>query len=130
MASDIATCKYYTGIDLFTKKEVHIARNLNDRKLQRALLQFFKPEKYFEVRKALEETERTNLIGGGCNALIPALPPKESLRARRERTNRAARGEHVYAIPNRAGAPREVSRKPSGYRPKRSTARRRDRHAK
>ena len=27
--------------------------NLRDRKLQRALMQFFKPENYFEVRKAL-----------------------------------------------------------------------------
>src|SRR5207344_520604 len=49
---DIATCVYYTGTDPFTKQEVHIARNLRDRKMQRALLQFFKPENYFEVRKA------------------------------------------------------------------------------
>ena len=49
---DIATCMYYTGIDPFTKEEVYIARNLRNRKLQRALLQFFKPENYFEVRKA------------------------------------------------------------------------------
>ncbi len=43
---------YYTGIDPFTKEEVYVARNLHDRKLQRALMQFFKPENYFEVRKA------------------------------------------------------------------------------
>ena len=48
-----------------------------DRKLQRALLQFFKPDNYFEVRKALEQAGRTDLIGGGCDALIPAHPPKE-----------------------------------------------------
>src|SRR5208283_3208024 len=35
---DIATCMYYTGIDPFTKQEVHIARKLHDRKLQRALM--------------------------------------------------------------------------------------------
>jgi hypothetical protein len=29
-------------------------QHLRDRKLQRALMQFFKPENYFEVRKALE----------------------------------------------------------------------------
>lgn len=63
---DIATCMYYTGIDPFTRQEVFIARHLRDRKLQRGLLQYFKPENYFEVRKALEQAGRTDLIGGGC----------------------------------------------------------------
>ena len=35
---DIATCMYYTGIDPFSKKAVPIARNLRDRKMQRALM--------------------------------------------------------------------------------------------
>ena len=52
--------------------------------MRRALMQFFKPENYFEVRKALEQVGRTDLIGGGCDCLIPAQPPKESLAARRE----------------------------------------------
>ena len=52
-ATDIATCMYYTGIDPFTGEEVYIAEHLRDRKIQRALLQFFKPENYFEVREAL-----------------------------------------------------------------------------
>ena len=51
---DIAACMYYTGIDPFTKQAVYIAKHLGDRKLQRALLQFFKPENYFEVREALD----------------------------------------------------------------------------
>jgi hypothetical protein len=59
---------YYTGMDPFTKQEVYVARHLHDRKLQRVLLQFFKPENYFEVRKALEQAGRTDLIGGGCDA--------------------------------------------------------------
>ena len=37
------------------------------------LLQFFKPDNYFEVRKALEQAGRADLIGG-CDALIPAHP--------------------------------------------------------
>jgi hypothetical protein len=58
MASDIATCMYYTGLDPHTGEEVYTARNLSDRKLQRALLQFFKPENYFEVRQALLQADR------------------------------------------------------------------------
>jgi hypothetical protein len=41
---DIATCMYYTGQDPFTKQPVYVARDLRNRKLQRALMQFFKPE--------------------------------------------------------------------------------------
>jgi uncharacterized radical SAM protein YgiQ len=116
---DVAACMYHTGIDPFTKQEVYVARNLRDRKMQRALLQFFKPENYFEVRRALEEAGRTDLIGGGCDALIPAQPPKEALRARRARANAAMGGDHVHTVPNPG--------KGRGYRPQRKTARRRHR---
>ncbi len=50
---DVATAMYYTGVDPFTRKPVYVARHLRDRKLQRALMQFFKPENYFQVREAL-----------------------------------------------------------------------------
>jgi hypothetical protein len=70
LSVDTATRMVSTGIDPFTEQEVCVARPLRDRKLQRALLQFFKPDNYFEVRKALEEAGRTDLIGGCCNALI------------------------------------------------------------
>ena len=43
---DIATCMYYTGVDPLTKKDVHVAKGIKDRKMQRALTQFFKPENY------------------------------------------------------------------------------------
>jgi uncharacterized radical SAM protein YgiQ len=102
---DIATCMYYTGIDPFTKEQVYVARALRDRKLQRALLQFFKPENYFEVRKALTEAGRTDLIGGGCDALIPAQPPKEALTARRTAAQAAVRGDHVHTVPKRGYRP-------------------------
>jgi hypothetical protein len=107
---------YYTGIDPFTKQEVYIAKALRDRKAQRALLQFFKPENWFTVREALIQAGRQDLIGGGCDCLIPAQPPREALEARRQQANQAARGEYVHNIPN----PGERSRK--GYRPGRKTA--------
>jgi hypothetical protein len=79
---------YYTGIDPFTGKAVYISRLLKDRKMQRALLQFFKPENYFEVRKALEEAGRTDLIGGVCDALIPAQPHGSKRRGSSHRQDR------------------------------------------
>jgi hypothetical protein len=33
----------------------------------------------FEVRKAMEQAGRSDLIGGGCDALIPAHPPKGAI---------------------------------------------------
>ncbi len=121
---DVATCMYYTGIDPFTNKPVHVAKYLRDRKLQRALMQFFKPENYFDVRKALEKAGRQDLIGGGCDALIPSKPPAEALKARRTDANRRFRGEYVHANDGQAGGStksrqRRSRHKPGkGYRPK------------
>ena len=64
-----------------------MAKQLRDRRMQRALMQFFKLENYFEVRKALIEAGRPDLIGG-CEGLILANPPKEAIEARRRQANR------------------------------------------
>jgi uncharacterized radical SAM protein YgiQ len=105
---DIAACMYHTGLDPFTKKPVHIAKHLRDRKLQRALLQYFKPENYFEVRRALEQAGRQDLIGSGCDCLIPATPPKAALNKRRRRANESLReqtqGDHIRGGPRRKRA--------------------------
>ncbi len=84
---DLATAMYYTGLDPHTLEPVAVARNLRDRRMQRALMQFFKPENYFEVRQALELAGRPDLIGNGCDALIPATAPAEAVQARRARAN-------------------------------------------
>lgn len=97
---DVATSMYYTGLDPFTLKPVFIAKALRDRKSQRALMQFFKPENYFEVRDALRSVNRTDLIGEGCDCLIPSKPPKEAVERRRDDANKRFRGEYVHTIPN------------------------------
>ena len=126
---DVATAMYYTGIDPFTKKPVYIARQLRDRKLQRALLQFFKPENYFEVREALQQAKRTDLIGDGCDSLIPSKPPKEALLRRRQDAKDRFPGNYVHTIPGTGAGQRpsidkkrskhkESRRQPGkGYRP-------------
>jgi uncharacterized radical SAM protein YgiQ len=125
---DIATCMYHTGLDPFTGEAVYIAKHLRDRKLQRALLQFFKPENYFEVRQALLAAGRSDLIGAGCECLIPAQPPRKAIEARRQRANEAARGDHYHSIANPAKGepPGERGLPKPGYRPGRKTARRQD----
>jgi radical SAM superfamily enzyme YgiQ (UPF0313 family) len=72
---DVATAMYHTGIDPFTKKPVHVAKRMRERRMQRALLQYYRPENRSEVRKALVRAGREDLIGSGRDALIPAGPP-------------------------------------------------------
>ena len=123
---DVATSMYYTGLDPRTLEPVTVAKTMRDRRFQRALLQFFKPENYFAVRQALRAAGRADLIGDGCDALIPASPPREALEARRQRADHAVRGEaYVHQIPTEPpGPPRPAG---SGYRPHRPGARRRHR---
>ena len=123
---DVATAMYYTGVDPFSKKPVYIAKHLRDRKLQRALMQFFKPENYFEVRKALEQAGRQDLIGAGCDCLIPAKPPKEALERRRKDANKQFRGEYVHTIENptkkkKRGKKQSRNVAKEGYRPERKS---------
>jgi hypothetical protein len=127
---DIATCIYYTGIDPFTKKPAQSASNLHDRKLQRALMQFFKAENYFVVREALIRAGREDLIGG-CDGLIPANAPREAIEARRKSANAAVRNDHSHSVANPAQGeppgewPTPPLVKNRGYRPGRKTQTRR-----
>jgi radical SAM superfamily enzyme YgiQ (UPF0313 family) len=80
---DVATCMYYTGLDPQSLKPVPVARRLREREVQRALLQFFAPENYFTVRRALIDAGRRDLIGSGPDCLIPESAPRAALEARR-----------------------------------------------
>ena len=122
---DIATCMYHTGVDPMTKQPVAVAKGMRDRKAQRALMQFFKPENYFEVRQALVEAGRGDLIGGGCDCLIPAHPPKQAIEARRRQSDEAARGDHYHSVANPAKGESAGGGLPNrGYRPGRKSAKR------
>ena len=107
---DIATCMYYTGIDPLTRKPVYTARLLRERKVQRALLQYFRPENWFAVHRALKERGRGDLIGTGRLCLIPPNPPPEAIAARR----RGAQKDHAPVHAEDSGTARSV-----GYRPHR-----------
>ncbi len=105
---DIATCMFHTGIDPETMKPVYVATRPSDRALQRALLQFFLPENYYTVKKALQLARREDLIGDGPECLIPARP------------SRLAREARAAAQDRRKGpgdpSPGSDSGKPAGYR--------------
>ncbi len=66
----VSTCMYYTGLDPYTMKEVYTPKIAEDKAMQRALLQWFKPENRDLIEKALRLAGRTDLIGDSTNCLI------------------------------------------------------------
>ncbi|MCU6746659.1 MULTISPECIES: YgiQ family radical SAM protein [Lachnospiraceae] len=68
--STISTCMYYTGLDPRTMKEVYVPRSPHEKAMQRALIQYRRPENYELVYEALKKAGRTDLIGFGPQCLI------------------------------------------------------------
>jgi len=72
--STASTCMYYTGVNPATMKPVYIPRDPKEKAMQRALIQYKKPENYELVKKALLIARREDLIGYGKECLIPPRP--------------------------------------------------------
>ena len=66
----LATCMWYTGIDPRTMKPVFVPKTPHDKALQRALMQWRKPQNRALVLEALHKTGREDLIGYGKHCLI------------------------------------------------------------
>lgn len=66
----ISTCMYHTGLDPRTMKEVYVAKSFHEKELQRALLQWKRPEKRRLVIEALKTANREDLIGFDKKCLV------------------------------------------------------------
>ena len=66
----ISTVMYYTGIHPMTGKKVYVTTDYHEKKLQRALLQFSRPENANLVREALRAAGREDLIGNFPECLV------------------------------------------------------------
>ncbi|GHT46156.1 hypothetical protein FACS189454_06830 [Planctomycetales bacterium] len=73
---ELATCMYYTGLNPITGQPVYVPRKLRERRLQKALLMYDEPNHYHDIKQALVETGRQDLIGDGAECLIKSFPPK------------------------------------------------------
>ncbi len=73
--STISTCMYYTGVDPRDMRPVYVPKNPHEKAMQRALIQYRKPENYDLVLEALKKGGRMDLVGYGKNCLI--RPKKE-----------------------------------------------------
>lgn len=59
----LATCMYHTELDPFTMKPVYVAKDMEEKKMQRALMHYHKKENEDLVKKALKRINRVDLIG-------------------------------------------------------------------
>jgi radical SAM superfamily enzyme YgiQ (UPF0313 family) len=66
----ISTVMYYTGINPMNGKQVYVTTDYHEKQLQRALLQYSKPENANLVREALRLAGREDLIGYGPKCLV------------------------------------------------------------
>ena len=80
---------WYTGIDPRTMKPVFVPRTPHDKALQRALMQWRKPQNRKLVLEALQKTDRQDLIGFGKHCLVRpdkgAAPKQEDRRAKQSK---------------------------------------------
>ncbi len=68
-----STVMYYTGINPLNMKPVYVATDYHEKQLQRALLQYNRPQNADLVREALTREGRTDLIGYTAECLVRPL---------------------------------------------------------
>ncbi|HBP26086.1 MAG TPA: YgiQ family radical SAM protein [Acholeplasmatales bacterium] len=66
----LSTAMYYTEVDPRTMQKVYVEKNPHKKAMQRALIQYYKPNNYPLVQEALLEAGRSDLIGNGPDCLI------------------------------------------------------------
>ncbi len=112
-----STVMYYTGINPLTMKKVYVATDYHEKQLQRALLQFNRPQNADLVREALTKAGRTDLIGHGKDCLVrPAAvsaPYRKSAQAAKEKAK-----PHAKNGRKKTSASSTRNAKPKGKRKK------------
>ena len=122
--STISTCMYYTGLDPRDMTPVYVPKNPHEKAMQRALIQYRRPENYDLVHEALLKAGRKDLIGFGPDCLIPPRklsgqkssgqkqkdakkkPGPETGRGKAIDGNRSGSGRRRTAEGNRSGSDR------------------------
>jgi uncharacterized radical SAM protein YgiQ len=122
-----STVMYYTGLDPFTGKEVYTATDYHEKQLQRALLQWKRPENRKKIREAMDycteagRRDLEELLSGSPGIHDPGrqgkqkqkqdAPPKEKAGNPRQRKDQP-RDERSQN--NRPRNPKNRSAQPSG----------------
>ena len=108
----LATAMYHSARDPLRKltyksRAVYIPRQLAQRRLQKALLRYHDEANWPQLRAALSDMGREDLIGSGADCLVPAAPG----RPRRGGGTAAARGRSVRRTAAGGGRRRRAARR-------------------
>ena len=115
----ISTVMYYTGIHPMTGKRVYVSTDYREKQLQRALLQYSRPENANLVREALKLAGREDLIGTTPECLVrPAFGasgdsryyPKQDSQRRAGDSGRKKQGTAPRKPQRSAAAPKKASK--------------------
>ena len=111
-----STVMYYTGINPLDMKPVYVCTDYHEKQLQRALLQYNRPENADLVREALIKAGREELIGFGEECLVR---PKGARGGNYQGARGGQGGNHGSQKPQNSGASRG---KPQSTDPQKKSA--------
>ena len=113
-----STVMYYTGINPLNMKPVYVATDYHEKQLQRALLQYNRPQNADLVREALTRAGREDLIGYGKECLVrPASAPQ-----RHSTSSRSAEQKRKGPSSDRRTKPRSAASTRKGTSAQRKTS--------
>lgn len=109
-----STCMFYTGIDPFTGKKVYVPESYEEKQMQRALLQFNRPQNHPLIRKALISAGREDLIGFGKGCLVPPqkgskLQPPKNQKSSQNASCKSSKD--VKSTPQKKSSPKAENKK-------------------
>jgi len=81
----LSTCIYHTGRDPFSGKKIHIPRTAKERRLQKALLLYNRPEARADIFEALKITRREDAVKELFGSQQPEQKKRQSLKNRKSR---------------------------------------------
>ena len=70
----ISTAMFYSELDPYTMEKVYVPKTPKEKAMQRALLQYFRPQNREIVLEALKAAGRRDLIGSGPKCLVEDIP--------------------------------------------------------
>ena len=74
----ISTAMFYSEVDPYTMEKVYVPKTPQEKAMQRALLQYFRPQNRDIVLEALKKAGRRDLIGSSPKCLVEDYPQKNS----------------------------------------------------
>lgn len=100
-----STAMYYTGIDPFTEKSVYIPKDYEEKRMQRALLQYNRPENRPLIEKAIKLSGRNDAYAAllGKRAPVKEAPKKNGRKPSSDSSRKRNTRNKVTAADSNSG---------------------------